>query len=138
EDSPKELAADAAELFLMLAQTAQAEGRPFMVALSGGSTPRLLYGLLASEPYKSQVPWDNIKFFFGDERWVPHTDPHSNYKLANDALFSKVGVDPRNVFPIPTEGDLTPGQAARQYEATLRKEFGVGEDAIPSFDLLFL
>lgn len=138
-ESPEELAGDAADLFLSLAKQAQEAGQPFRVALSGGSTPRLLYKLLASDEYRDKVPWHNIKFFFGDERWVPHTDPQSNYKLASDELFSKVSVDPRNVFPIPTEGGITPGQAAGQYEATLRKEFGLtdGED-IPSFELLFL
>lgn len=128
---------DAAETFVRLTKQAAADGRVFIVALSGGSTPQALYGLLTSDQYRNEIPWDNIQFFFGDERWVPHDDPNSNYKLANDELFTKVGVNPANVFPIPTEG-LTPQESARQYEDTLRKVFGLGPSEAPAFDLIFL
>ena len=81
--------------------------------------------------------WDGIHFFFGDERWVPHTHRDSNYKLAKDELFSKVEVNPENVYPIPTEG-LSPDEAAAQYETTLREVFGTSEGEVPQFDLIFL
>src|SRR5205823_10978571 len=76
-----------AEVFVRLARQAAADGRLFRVALSGGSTPKILYDTLVSAQFREEVPWNILRFFFGDERWVPHTDPQSNYKLANDYLF---------------------------------------------------
>jgi 6-phosphogluconolactonase len=137
EESPPALAADATETFVRLAQRAVASNGLFRVALSGGSTPRLLYGLLASDTFRQEVPWEHIRFFFGDERWVPRTSKESNYRLANDELFKKVSVDPANVFPMPTEG-LSPDEAAAQYEDTLRAQFNLKENEVPSFDLIFL
>jgi 6-phosphogluconolactonase len=137
EESLPAVAADAAETFVRLSQEVQAMGRPFRVALSGGSTPRLLYGLLASDTFRSEVRWGGIQFFFGDERWVPHTHRDSNYKLAKDELFSKVDVYSENIFPMPTEG-LSPDEAAAQYDATLRDVFSIGEGEVPRFDLIFL
>jgi 6-phosphogluconolactonase len=137
EESPQGVAGEALEMFTHLAEGAARQGRLFRTALSGGSTPKLLYGLLASETLRDEVPWSVVCFFFGDERWVPPTHPESNYKLANDNLFKKVSVDPACLFPIPTEG-LTPAEAAAQYEETLRREFGTGEDQVPEFDLIFL
>lgn len=131
------VALDAAAATLRLARQAMASGLPFRVALSGGSTPRLLYRLLASEPFSTEMPWDSIQFFMGDERWVPPTHEDSNYKLANDELFSKVGVNTSNVFPMPTV-DTSPDEAAAQYEGTLRQIFGVTQSEVPSFDLVFL
>jgi len=134
-DSPDEIASEAAERFCGLAQSAADSGDIFRVALSGGSTPKLLYRLLASDEYRDKVPWDIIQFFFGDERWIPLSHSDSNYKLANDELFTKVGVGPENIFPMPTE-DLSPVQAAQLYEATLRRAFD--EEGLPLFDLIFL
>ena len=137
EESLAAVAAGAAEAFVRLARQAREMGKPFRVALSGGSTPRLLYGLLASETFRDQADWQNVQFFFGDERWVPHTHPDSNYKLAKDELFSKLDVDPSNVYPMPTE-NLSPEEAAAQYEATLREAFNVPDGEVPHFDLIFL
>jgi 6-phosphogluconolactonase len=133
--NPYEIAAEAARRFCTLARTTAETGDIFRVALSGGSTPKMLYGLLASDDYKDSVPWDSIQFFFGDERWVPLSHPDSNYKLANDELFTKVAVPPENIFPMPTE-DLSPKQAAQLYETTLRRAFQ--EEGLPLFDLIFL
>ncbi len=134
-ENQEEIASEASQRFCGLAQDAAESGDVFRVALSGGSTPKLLYRLLASNEYKDKVPWDSIQFFFGDERWVPLSHPDSNYKLANDELFTKVNVEPENIFPMPTE-DLSPEQAAQLYEATLRRAFN--EEGIPLFDLIFL
>lgn len=134
-DSPDEIASEAAERFCRLAQGAAESGDIFRVALSGGSTPKMLYRLLASSEYRDKAPWNSIQFFFGDERWVPLSHSDSNYRLANDELFTKVSVEPENIFPMPTE-DLSPDQAAQLYEATLRRAFG--EEGIPLFDLIFL
>src|SRR3954466_14842477 len=136
-ESPPAVAADAAELFTQRSQQAASEGRFYRVALSGGSTPRLLYGLLASDTFQGEIPWGNIQFFFGDERWVPHNHRESNYKMARDELFKKIAREPAGIFPIPTEG-LTPEEAAERYEATLREEFRVKEGETPAFDLVFL
>jgi 6-phosphogluconolactonase len=127
----------AADLFVELAAQAGQAGQPFRVALSGGSTPKMLYQLLSSDEYKGRVQWDAISFFFGDERWVPHDHPDSNYGLARDELFTKVPVDPAKIFPMPTEG-LSPEEAAEQYEKTLAEQFGVPLGQIPEFELIFL
>ena len=134
-DGPEEIASEAARRFCSLARIKAEAGDIFRVALSGGSTPKMLYKLLTSGDFKDTVPWDSIQFFFGDERWVPHSHPDSNYKLANDELFAKVSISPDNIFPIPTE-DLSPEQAAQLYEITLKRAFQ--EEGIPLFDLIFL
>ena len=130
----------AAEVFLRLTKQAAAEGRRFSVALSGGSTPKMLYELLASEThiFRTDVPWDNVDFFFGDERWVPHDHPDSNYKLAADFLFRPLGISEVNVYPIRTE-DVDPDESAREYETTLRVVLDVRHDGeVPQLDLVFL
>lgn len=135
-ETSADIARAAAEAFVQQTQQAADEDRDFYVALSGGSTPKLLYDLLASDEFRDLVPWSRIRFFFGDERWVPHTDPQSNYKLANDYLFKPLNITHHNVYPMPTSGD--PDTAAAHYETTLRGAFGVKEDEIPQFDLIFL
>lgn len=137
EESPSALAADASEMFVRLAKEVTDQGRPFRVALSGGSTPKLMYGLLASDTFRHDVPWGRVEFFFGDERWVPPTSKDSNYKLANDNLFKPLHISHDSVFPMPTEG-MEPHEAAAQYEATLRRVFGAQDDQVPSFDMVFL
>ncbi|MBF6614868.1 MAG: 6-phosphogluconolactonase [Chloroflexi bacterium] len=137
DESPAAVAADTAEMFVRLSQQAASAGAPFRVALSGGSTPRLLYGLLASETFRGDVPWNAIQFFFGDERFVPHTSKDSNYKLANDELFTRLNIKSDSVFPIPTEG-ISPDEAADQYQATLRQVFRTQDGEVPRFDLIFL
>ena len=89
------------------------------ICLSGGSTPRLLYQRLADPVFASRVPWSRIHWFWGDERFVPHVDPASNYRMAYDALFSYVPVSKDRLHPIPTEG-LSPLQAAANYQALLQ------------------
>jgi 6-phosphogluconolactonase len=131
------VAADAAELFVRMARDYAARGEPFRVALAGGSTPRLLYGLLASDTFRDSVDWENVRFFFGDERWVAPTHRESNYKMARDELLHKIDVDAANVYPMPTEG-LTPEDAAQQYEETLREAFSLKKRAVPEFSLILL
>lgn len=111
--------------------------RDFAVCLSGGSTPQRLYQLLAQPPIAPRFPWDRVHWFWGDERFVPHEHPDSNYRMAYEALLSQVPVPAVNVHAIPTEG-LSPEQAANEYEATLRRFhrrplfdvtlLGIGED----------
>jgi 6-phosphogluconolactonase len=97
----------------------------------------LLYGLLASDTFRHEIPWGAIHFFFGDERWVPHTHRESNYKLANDELFRKVDVNPHKVFPMPTER-ISPDEASGKYASTLREDFTIRAGDVPRFDLIFL
>lgn len=107
----------------------------FSVALSGGSTPKSLYSLLATEK-RDSVPWDKIYFFFGDERHVPPDDPESNYRMANEAMFSRVPVRPENIFRIRAEQDAE--KAAQNYEDTLKSFFSRMPGEFPRFDLIFL
>ena len=79
------------------------------------------------------MPWNQIHFFWGDERYVPHDNPHSNFRMAQETLFSRLTVPEENVHPMPTNYP-DPDKAAREYETELRRYFG----AQPVFDLLFL
>lgn len=111
-----------------------ARGR-FTVALSGGSTPRAAYALLADE-HKDSLPWEKIFIFFGDERHVPPDHPDSNYRMANESLLSRVPLPPPNVFRVQTE--LSADIAARKYEDSLREFFQLPPGSWPRFDLIFL
>src|SRR5208283_1708228 len=85
-----------AEFFVQAAQEAVATSDSFTVALSGGSTPKNLYSLLADDAgLRAQLPWEKMHFFFGDERHVPPDHPDSNFRMANEALFAKALVKPR-------------------------------------------
>ena len=134
---PAAVFAAAATEFLQRARTAiQASGR-FSVALSGGSTPKCLYTLLATQ---FDVPWDGICFFFSDERHVPPDHPDSNYRMANEALFSLAPIPKENIFRVPAEIPDA-DTAAQSYEQTLRQFFHLedtGADALPRFDLILL
>ncbi len=123
----------AAEFAAQANQGVRDNGR-FAVALSGGSTPRALYSLLAT---KSNTPWDKICFFWGDERHVPPDHPESNYRMANEALLSKVPVRLENVFRIHAE-EKDAAAAALQYEQALRDFFHLSPGQFPRFDLALL
>jgi 6-phosphogluconolactonase len=133
-NTSEELFSAAAEEFAALADSAvQTSGR-FIVALSGGSTPKGLYSLLASGAY-ARVPWDRVHFFFSDERNVPPDDAESNYRLANQALLSKINA--KHVYRVPTE--LNDAEAAaKSYEQTLVEAFQIAPGEFPRFDLLLL
>lgn len=135
----QELSTVAAEHFVRLATEAVLDKGRFTVALSGGSTPESLYQLLANEnePYRAQLRWKNIHFFWGDERHVPPDHPDNNYRMANQAMLSKVPVPLENVHRIPSElADAH--QAADEYEQTLSKFFKLAKGQYPRFDLILL
>ncbi|HEX8657595.1 MAG TPA: 6-phosphogluconolactonase [Hymenobacter sp.] len=113
-------------------QAIAARGR-FSVALSGGSSPKKLYELLASPTYQSQVEWPKVYFFFGDERNVPPTHPDSNYGMAKAALLAPLGIADAQVFAVDTS--LAPAEAARVYTRTIEAFFA--PDAA-CFDLVLL
>lgn len=92
----------------------------FTIALSGGSTPKLLFHLLAQPPYKNNIPWKKIIFAFGDERFVPPTSDESNYKMAMEALLKHVPVQRKNILGVQTL-TATPAESANLYETEIRK-----------------
>jgi 6-phosphogluconolactonase len=132
------LAAEAAGEFIRLSSAAiESKGR-FTVALSGGSTPRRLYSMLSGEAsFRDHIAWDRIHFFWGDERHVPPGHPDSNYRMANEAMLSKVPVRPENVHRMEGE-DPDPDRAAREYEEKLRRITQVKVGEIPRLDLALL
>jgi 6-phosphogluconolactonase len=106
-----------------LCALAQASDGNFAVCLSGGSTPRRLYERLATPGVASRFPWRRSHWFWGDERFVPHDHPDSNYRMARAALLSRVPIPDDNIHAIPTEG-VSPEQAAAAYETTLKRFYG--------------
>lgn len=134
--TPQELFAVAAEEVVHATHEAVAARGRFTVALSGGSTPRSLFTLLATNA-RSTLPWDHMFFFWGDERHVPPTDAESNYRMAEEAMLSKIPVAAGNVFRIPAENSDA-AAAAEAYEQTLRKFFALEPGAFPHFDLILL
>jgi 6-phosphogluconolactonase len=108
------------------------------ICLTGGSSPRQLYQLLASDAYRGRIPWDHIHWFIGDERFVPATDPLNNMAMAR-RIFLDACAPADNIHRIPT--DLAdPDQSARQYESELKAYYGAGvlNPARPLFDLVLL
>jgi 6-phosphogluconolactonase len=131
--NPAELACGAAEHFVAQSVKAVAKRGSFSVALSGGSTPKRLYQLLAdaNESFHDRVPWSSIHFFWSDERHVAPDHPDNNYRMANEILLSRVPVSPNNVHRIQSE---TPNaeEAAAAYEKIIREVCG------PRLDLILL
>ncbi len=125
---PPALAREATDRFVALSRSAIATQGRFAVALSGGSTPRLLYERLVTEP----IEWQRVHVFWGDERCVPPDHPDSNYGMARRTLLSRVEIPVQNIHRL--KGELDPPEAARQYEVELRAFFGTQ----PRFDLILL
>ena len=134
--TPQELFASAAEEVVHQANEAVKEHGRFTIALSGGSTPKALYNLLATNA-RATLPWDRMYFFWSDERHVPPTDPDSNYRMADEAMLSKVPVPSGNIYRMPAENQDAAG-TAEAYEASLRKFFQAKPGEIPKFDLILL
>src|SRR3974390_3323541 len=131
--TPQELFDAAAELVIRATNEAVSKRGRFTIALSGGSTPKSLFNLLASNA-RTTLPWDRMFFFWGDERHVPPTDPESNYRIAEEAMLSKVPVPPANVFR-PAADNPDAEAVAKDYESTLRKFFQLEAGNLPVFDL---
>jgi 6-phosphogluconolactonase len=134
--TPQDLFQAAAEEVLRAAADAIAQRGRFAIALSGGSTPKNLYTLIAANASAS-LPWDRMFFFWGDERHVPPDDPDSNYRMAKETLLSKIPIPPANIFPILAENPDA-SAAAAAYEQTLRKFFVLAPGEFPRFDLILL
>ena len=134
----KAITARAANEFAKLAREGVDKNGSFTVALSGGSTPKVLYAMLAEDPgLRAAVPWGKIHFFFGDERHVPPDHADSNFRMANEAMFSKVPVPEAQITRIRGEYPDTE-KAALEYEEALHAYFKVSDGEYPRFDLVLL
>lgn len=110
-----------------------AERPRFSIALAGGSTPRMLYSMLASE-FKQEIPWDKLLIFWGDERYVSHDHEKSNYRMAREAMLDHVDTPASQIFPMPTQ-PTNPRDAAESYAVTLKEALAPCDDR---FDLVLL
>jgi len=132
-----ELAYAAARRFVDWAWQAIARDGHFHVALSGGSTPRELYRLLASQEFRGQIDWPRVQVFWGDERAVPPDDPESNYGMARRELLLRVPIPQGNVHRMEAE-DANIGRSAHHYEALLRRNLELDQNGFPIFHLVLL
>jgi len=126
----------AADEFVKAAAEAVKAKGSFTVALSGGSTPKGLFSLLVTDAgLRAQVPWEKVQFFWGDERHVTPDHSDSNFRMANEAMLSKVPA--KQVFRIKGEYEDA-GKAADEYEQVLRDTFKLAPGQLPRFDLVLL
>jgi 6-phosphogluconolactonase len=132
------LAAAGAELFAETVAAAVHARGVARVAISGGSTPKAMFALLAdrSAPYFARVRWDALQLFWVDERCVPPTDKDSNYRMTNEAMLAHVPLPAAQIYRM--EGELAPEIAATRYEVTVRAAFGLEGGELPAFDLVLL
>ena len=134
--TPQELFDAAAEVVIRCAKAAVEERKRFTIALSGGSTPKGLFNLLANNA-KNVMPWEQTYFFWGDERHVPPSDDDSNFRMADETMLSKIPVAAANVFRIKAENPDA-AAAAQDYEKSLQKFFDLKAGEFPRFDLILL
>ena len=130
------LAQQAAAAFTKLAQLSLRDRGRFDVALSGGSTPRALYCLLAGPEFSRQISWPQVHLFWGDERCVAPDHPDSNYRMVRESLLAKIEIPPSNVHRMA--GEKEPRAAAAEYEQELRDSFQLAPGVFPRFDLILL
>lgn len=131
------LAEGVAERWIALCRLAQAQRDAFHVALSGGSTPRRLYRLLAEPAYRSRIDWSRVHLYFGDERAVPPTDADSNFRMAREALLTHIDIPAANVLPMHADPAHIEADAATYAELLRARLPGDAEDT-PVFDLILL
>lgn len=135
-EDPEDLSQQAAERFARLAAESVDRTGRFTVALSGGSTPKSVYARLATQEFQSKISWPQVCFFWGDERCVPPDHPESNFRMAREALLSKVPVLPENIYRMP--GEKEPEIAALEYEEILKDHLAFANGNFPRFDLILL
>lgn len=121
---PAGVAREAADRIVAAAREAIDDHGSFSLALSGGSTPRKLHDLLASDAYRNRIDWVNVEVFFGDERCVPPDHDDSNYRMAKETLLDRVPIPGDNVYRM--RGELDPDEAAKQYGLMLKEKFADG------------
>ena len=110
----------------VLARISAHHGR-VAICLTGGSSPKRLYQLLATEPYRSKIPWDRVHWFIGDERFVPVTDSRNNMKMAREAFLDQCA-PAANIHPIPTDTD--PNECASRYASALKLFYGADRNLV--------
>ncbi|WP_417428396.1 6-phosphogluconolactonase [Halpernia sp.] len=130
-----ELISAVADLIVKISAESIAEKDRFDFVLSGGSSPRKLYELLASEKYKNKIDWSKTYFFFGDERFVPKGDSQRNSLMAKETLFNPLEINASNIFLVDTS--KSPEESAKMYAKTIEKYFN-GKKIIFDFNLLGL
>src|SRR5579863_7453155 len=130
------LAARAARHFVEMAEAAVAARGRARIAISGGSTPKAAFQLLAdpNQPWRARMPWDKLELYWVDERCVPPDHPDSNYRMTREALLDRVPLSPAQVHRM--EGELDPEEAAARYESELRNSFRLEGAESPRFDLV--
>ncbi len=131
-----DLAQRAATEVVKLAQLSVRDKKRFAVALSGGSTPRALYSLLAAPEYGQKIFWPHVHLFWGDERCVPPDHGDSNYRMVRESLLSKIQIPEANIHRMA--GEKEPRVAAAEYEEKLKEFFQLAPGAFPRFDLILL
>jgi 6-phosphogluconolactonase len=138
EPDPAALAWRAAQHFVELAEEAVAARGRVRIAISGGSTPKTTFSLLANpaHPFLKRMPWQQIDLFWVDERCVPPDDAESNYRMTRESLLDHVGMQPEQIHRI--KGELEPEVAAAQYEYDLRRSFRLEGAEAPRFDMVAL
>ncbi len=134
-DTPEDIYVRAAEELTHLAGEAVCIHGEFRLCLAGGSTPQATYELLASRFHHS-IDWSEVQFFWGDERCVPPDNAASNFGMADRAMLSKLGLQPRQIHRM--QGEMDPAAGAQAYEAEMREVFGLAPGAIPAFNLTLL
>src|SRR5262245_44324866 len=120
----KEMVEEAARRIVAAATRAEEAGDLFALFLSGGSTPKALYQLLASEEWKSQIDWRNVELYFGDERCVPPNSADSNWRMADESLVRNVPIPSSQVYRM--KGEIDPQLAAKEYGMLLKEHFESG------------
>ncbi len=137
-DNAEALSTAAAETIVEHLRSALQTRDAYSIALSGGSTPRGLYALLADDSeWRRQIPWNRVHFFWGDERHVPPDHPDSNYRMAFETLLSKVPVPPQNIHRMRAE-DPDAEKAAEDYVREIRRFFNIASGEIPRFDCVLM
>ncbi|GCE13428.1 6-phosphogluconolactonase [Tengunoibacter tsumagoiensis] len=131
----EKLSLEAADFIVKAANEAIADHGRFTLALSGGSTPRKLYGMLAGDPYKDQIDWSKVEIFWSDERCVPPTDAESNFQLAQEVMFSKLQIPAANIHRCPAD-EADRDAASLAYTQEMKRVFQT--DGVPAFDLIQL
>jgi len=122
-DDLEKLYTKAADSFVDLSKKSIQKNDRFVVALSGGSSPKAIFKLLATPKYAEQIEWNKVYFFWVDERWVPLNDDKSNFRMTDEALLSQVAVDKNHIFPMYSDGIL-PEDYAKTYEQQIRDVLG--------------
>jgi 6-phosphogluconolactonase len=132
-DNLEKLYQKSADTFVELAEKSIQKHNKFVVALSGGSSPKAIFKLLATKEYAQKIEWNKVYFFWVDERWVPLDDEKSNYKMTLEALLNEVPVNKDQVFPMYKDG-VEPKEFAKEYENQIRNV--LGNDGVFDFILL--